>query len=180
MKSFFSLSVALLCSFLVFAQDSSQIRFTYGQQRVSDKEVALTITAHVVQSGVKLFPLQKSPEDLVYSQVLFDTSSQKYLKGAVTEKGDAKKEQDAALQAEVSFIGDSVQWIQEIHLDKTDSVVIRQPGRSSHFRCAGIFNTKEIFVGTFLAGTGRGLFGLANPLYLLHDTRNRELFYKTK
>lgn len=125
MKSFFSLSVALLCSFLVFAQDSSQIRFTYGQQRVSDKEVALTITAHVVQSGVKLFPLQKSPEDLVYSQVLFDTSSQKYLKGAVTEKGDAKKEQDAALQAEVSFIGDSVQWTQEIHLDKTDSVVIR-------------------------------------------------------
>lgn len=126
MKYFSSLCLVIFLSFgSVFAQDTSQIRFTYSQHRVNNQEVALTITAHVVQPGVKLFALQKSPEEAVYSHVVFDTTAQKYLKGAVSENGAVQKEKDATLQADVSVITDSVQWVQEVNLAQGDSAVFK-------------------------------------------------------
>ncbi|HUN03738.1 MAG TPA: protein-disulfide reductase, partial [Niabella sp.] len=88
MNKFFAVCL-LLFSFLIgSAQDSTHVRFSYNQKRINEKEVALTITAHTSGAGVKLFPLQKTQEDIVFSKVDFDSAASKFLKGNVEEKAN--------------------------------------------------------------------------------------------
>lgn len=123
-KLFFSL-LLFLSAFVIYAQDSAAIKFSYSQQRISDNEVALTITAKVAQPGVKLFAIQKTDEDPVYSLVHFDTSATRYLKDSVTEKGNIVKETDPLLQMEVQSVSDSVQWTQVVNIAANDSAIVK-------------------------------------------------------
>ena len=140
-KFLFSL-LYIFSFFAATAQDSSAIKFSYGQQRINDKEVSLTITAVVATPGAKLFALQSSPDDAVYSQVIFDSASSAYLKESVAEKGNIVSETDEILQLPVNFVSDSVQWVQTINLQAGDSVVIR--GKVAYmFKNGGEFPSAE-------------------------------------
>lgn len=121
-----------LCAFLMliflagntFSQDSSAVRFSYTSQRLNDKEVLLTINGKIA-SGVKLFAVQKSSDDIMYSSVHFDSSVQKLLKDSLLQKGLEQKVLNPQLQSEVHFFTDSVEWQQKINASPTDSFLVK-------------------------------------------------------
>lgn len=125
MNNFFSVCLLMLSFLMGSAQDSTHIKFSYNQKRINEKQVALTLTAHTLGAGVKLFPIQKNKEDLVFSKVDFDSAASKFLKGNIEEKANITKENDPVLQAEVPVISDSVQWIQHINLDANDTAIVK-------------------------------------------------------
>jgi thiol:disulfide interchange protein DsbD len=128
MKYFSTLSLILFLisfSFATYAQDSSIIKFSYNQQRLNDKEVALIITAKVAKPNVKLLALQKNADDAVYSKIDFDSAAIKYLEDSITQKGNIATETDTDLQSKIYFVSDSVQWMQIINIRAEDSAVIK-------------------------------------------------------
>lgn len=125
MKNLLFILFASLSALVSFSQDSSAVKFYYSQQRLNDKEVSLTITAKVTKPGVKLFALQKTPDEAVFSKVNFDSAATKYLKDSIAEKGNIVKEVDPVLQMNIQAVSDSVQWVQVINMADTDSAIIK-------------------------------------------------------
>ncbi|MGJ7029824.1 protein-disulfide reductase DsbD family protein [Niabella hirudinis] len=125
MKRILTIFPLLLAAFVVASQDSTKIKFTYGQERVNEKEIRLIITAHVTDPGIALYGLQTPQNKDVFSSVVFDTAAKAYLKDSVTEKGKPVQQTDAVLNAPVSFFRDSVKWVQLVTLGKGDSVVVK-------------------------------------------------------
>ena len=125
MKNLLFILFASLSTLVSFSQDSSAVKFYYSQQRLNDKEVSLTITAKVTKPGVKLFALQKTPDEAVFSKVNFDSAVTKYLKDSIAEKGNIVKEVDPVLQMNIQAVSDSVQWVQVINMADTDSAIIK-------------------------------------------------------
>ncbi len=125
MKRFIS---ACVCTIFFFApvrlqaQDTLPVSFRYSQTRLSDSVVQLNIIAKM-QVGIKLYALQQTENDALYSLIKFDTAATHLLIGAIKETGKPVVEKDAALAADVSFFTDSVQWQQNI--DAKDSLVIK-------------------------------------------------------
>jgi thiol:disulfide interchange protein DsbD len=119
---------SLLFSFFftvnAFSQDSSAVQFSYDYQRLNDSEIILNIKGKI-NSGIKLFSLQKSPEDVLYSSIQFDSSVKKILKDSISFKGNEKKAMDPSLQSEVHFFTDSVWWQQKISASLTDSFLLK-------------------------------------------------------
>lgn len=119
------------CAFLLllffagnaFSQDSL-IRFSYSSQRLNDSEVLLSIKGKI-EPGIKLFALQGSPDDIMYSSIQFDSSLQKIRKDSVLQKGNVQNTMDAQLQSEVHFFTDSVEWQQKISASLTDSFLVK-------------------------------------------------------
>lgn len=124
MNRLFFTIVLLVSSLFVFAQDSSHIKFNYNQKRINENEVELTITAHT-EPGVKFFALQKSPDDIAYSKIQFDSAASKYVKDSIIEKANIVKEKDAILQANMAVIADSVQWVQRVNINAKDTALIK-------------------------------------------------------
>jgi thiol:disulfide interchange protein len=119
------LSVCLLFSALfTSAADSTGVNLSYNKQRVNDTEVLLSIKA-VVSPGVKLYAIQKSEGDALYSTIEFDSSDTKYLSGKVIEKGASYSEKDSSVSAVVNYFRDSVLWQQRIKAKNTDIFVLR-------------------------------------------------------
>ena len=125
MKRFPVLLLLIFNAFIIHAQDSSAIIFSYTQQRINNNEVALTITAKVAKPGVKLFTLQKTADDPVFSKIQFDTAASPYIKDAVTEKGNVLIQTDPLLQMKVHTVADSIQWTQIVNIDAKDSAIIK-------------------------------------------------------
>lgn len=121
---------ALLGIFLLFfsatsySQDSSLVQFQYSTQRLNDSTVVLSIKGHFPKE-IKLYALQRSPDDALYSSVSFDSSEKKLLKGSVVEMGMARKAIDSSLQSEVHYFTDSVEWQQKISASPTDSFLVK-------------------------------------------------------
>jgi thiol:disulfide interchange protein DsbD len=119
---------SLLFSFFftvnAFSQDSSAVQFSYDYQRLNDSEIILNIKGKI-NSGIKLFSLQKSPEDVLYSSIQFDSSVKKILKDSIAFKGNEQKAIDPSLQSEVHFFSDSVQWQQKVSASLTDSFLLK-------------------------------------------------------
>jgi hypothetical protein len=85
MKKFIYIGLSLfltLIAFCVTANDSTDVKWQFEQQRVNEKEVVLTIKA-TVPEGVKLYGLQKTDNDALYSTISFDSAAKKYLAAAV-------------------------------------------------------------------------------------------------
>lgn len=120
------------CAFLLllffagnaFSQDSSAVQFYYNSQRLNDSEVVLSIKGKIAP-GIKLFALQKSPDDIMYSSIQFDSSLKKIHKDSILQKGNEQKKMDAQLQSEVHFFTDSVEWQQKISASLTDSFLVK-------------------------------------------------------
>ncbi|HEY8898530.1 MAG TPA: hypothetical protein VIM79_27065, partial [Niastella sp.] len=115
MKPFFTLLIGFLFSFTisVFAQDSNLVKFVYGYERLNDKEVLLTIRAHV-NGGHKLYSVNKVSDDALFSTVTFDSTVHSLLKGTLTEQGSIKSEKDTSIDGvEVKYTSDSLVWQQK-------------------------------------------------------------------
>jgi thiol:disulfide interchange protein len=108
----------------VFSQSSSAIKFSYSTQRINDSEVVLSIKG-AIPAGVKLFALQKSPGDIMYSSIHFDSSVSSRFKGSVFSKEKIQTKKDPALESTVRFFTDSVQWQQKIKASVTDSFLVK-------------------------------------------------------
>jgi hypothetical protein len=82
MRRFTRLCVFLFLLFFtknVFSQDSSAVKFNYNSQRVNDSEVVISIKGKI-NPGIRLFALQQSPGDVLYSSIQFDSSVKRLLK----------------------------------------------------------------------------------------------------
>ena len=107
-----------------FSQDSSAVNLSYDYQRSNDSEIIFNIHAKI-NPGIKLFALQHSPDDVLYSSIQFDSSAKKLLKDPITFKGNEQKAKDASVQSEVHFFTDSVEWQQKILASVTDSFLLK-------------------------------------------------------
>jgi thiol:disulfide interchange protein DsbD len=116
----------LFCFFLPtksFAQDSA-VKFDYSYQRLNDSEVVFNMAAKI-DPGIKLFGLQRSPDDVLYSSVHFDSSEKNKLQDSVFHKGNEQKALDPSLNSEVHFYTDSVVWKQKIAASPSDSFLLK-------------------------------------------------------
>ena len=126
-RFFASLWVLLFCFFLSpksFAQDSSAVKFSYNYQRINDSEVVFNIAAKI-NPGIKLFALQHSPSDVLYSSISFNPSQKKILRDSLFHKGDEQKAIDPSLNSEVHYYTDSVVWKQKVAASLSDSFLLK-------------------------------------------------------
>ena len=108
----------------VAAADTTDIRFEYKSERINDKEAMLSVIARL-SPGLKLYAMQQSDADVLYSTILFDTVAKKRYSGPVTEKGTKQSEHDTSVSAQIHFYTDSVIWQQKINLPENDSLLSR-------------------------------------------------------
>ncbi|HEY8658766.1 MAG TPA: cytochrome c biogenesis protein CcdA [Hanamia sp.] len=147
MNKFIKLYAFLLLVLLTgnaFSQDSSTIQFSYNAQRLNNNEVLLTIKGKIAP-GIKLFALQKSKDDIMYSSVHFDTSVQKLLNDSLIQNGTEQKALDTSLQSEVYFYTDSVEWQQKINASLTDSFLVKGKVNSMYQKGADYLPKEDEF-----------------------------------
>lgn len=147
MNKFIKLYASLLLVLLTgnaFSQDSSAIQFSYNAQRLNNNEVLLSIKGKIVP-GIKLFALQKSKDDLMYSSIHFDSSVQKLLNDSLIQKGIEQKAMDTSLQSEVYFYKDSVEWLQKINASLTDSFLVKGKVNSMYQKGADYLPKEDEF-----------------------------------
>lgn len=109
----------------LWAQDTTAVKLSFDQKRINKEEVVVTVTARVLKSGIHLFAIQKKTDDVVFSQVNFDSSVSKYLSGPIVEKGQVQQQNDPTLSVPVSYVTDSIQWEQNMKIPDTDTVLIK-------------------------------------------------------
>jgi thiol:disulfide interchange protein DsbD len=127
MGIFFKRMIAVqffLISLVAHANDSLAVHFIVDKASTSGGNTVVNIKAYVAE-GVKLYALQKSPGDALYSSIEFDSANLKYLVGSVDESGAVKKENDNAVGAPVNFFTDSVVWQQKLKMASTDSLLLK-------------------------------------------------------
>ncbi|HSN10385.1 MAG TPA: cytochrome c biogenesis protein CcdA [Hanamia sp.] len=122
--SLWALLFCLILSAKSFAQDSSAVKFNYGYQRLNDSEVVFNIAAKI-DKGIKLFALQRSPNDVLYSSISFDPSQKKILRDSLFHNGNEQMSKDASLNSEVHYYTDSVVWKQKIRASLSDSFLLK-------------------------------------------------------
>ena len=113
-----------LIAFSAWANDSTDVKLSFAQQRINENEVVLTIKATVPES-VKLYGLQKTENDALYSTITFDSSAEKYLTGSIVEQGMKHSMEDPSVEATVSYFSDSVLWLQKIKAGVGDSLLLK-------------------------------------------------------
>lgn len=136
--------ILIIFPFLLFAQEGGMVKLVYGKQRVDDSTVMLSFKAFV-KSGVKLYELQKSAEDVLYSEISFDSASSIYLKDTASSKGRLMSEMDNALDAETSFFLDSVEWQRPVRVMSSDSIVLKGSIRYMYKSGDNFLNGEETF-----------------------------------
>lgn len=105
-----------------FSQDSA-VRFKYSYERLNNDEVVLSIKGKIAP-GIKLFALQKSPDDILYSTLKFDPALDSRKQGEPAQKETAQKETNPEL-GELHFVTDSVEWQQVLKATPTDSFHVK-------------------------------------------------------
>ena len=105
-----------------FAQDSA-VKFKYSYERLNDEEVVLKIKGKI-SPGIKLFALQKSEDDILYSTLKFDESIVDRKKGDAIQQQEVQKETNPEL-GELYFLTDSVEWQQVLKASPTDSFLVK-------------------------------------------------------
>jgi thiol:disulfide interchange protein len=127
MKNFtrlFALFLFIFFSTNGCSQDSSAVKVSYDYVRANDSEIIFNIHAKI-NRGIKLFALQHSPDDLLYSSIQFDSSVKKFLKDSVSFKGNQQSATDPSLHSEVHFFTDSVEWQQKMSASLKDSFLVK-------------------------------------------------------
>jgi thiol:disulfide interchange protein DsbD len=108
----------------VFSQDTTGVNFSFTTHRINDSVVVISINGKI-NPGIKVYALQQSPDDALYSSIQFDSSVQNLLRSAVTQKGNEQSMMDTALQSEVHFFKDSLDWQQKIAASPSDSFLVK-------------------------------------------------------
>ena len=114
----------VLISLMAQANDSLSVHFLFDKKRTNDSQAIISIKAYI-PNGVKLYALQRSPDDALYTSIQFDSSCLKYLDGPVRENGAVKRENDNTLSASVNYITDSVTWGQRLNVGPDDSLLLK-------------------------------------------------------
>lgn len=142
LRSFGLLALFVCSSLFSFSQDTSPLKFTYKVERLNDKEVVFSIEGKI-PSGVKLYALQKHPDEIMYSTIQFDPAIKNHLLDSIFQKENILTETDAALESEVRFLIDSVKWQQKLSASPSDSFAIE--GTLSYmYKQGGEFIPKEV------------------------------------
>lgn len=115
----------LLISMGIYAQEGNKqdIQFTFGTERIDDSTVFLNVHA-AIDPGIKLFALQQSPGDFLFSALNFDSSINGRLRGEPLVKGDMQTATDPTLGAEITYFTDSVTWQQPLNAAVSDSFLV--------------------------------------------------------
>ncbi len=105
-----------------FAQDSA-VKFTYSYERINNDEVVLKIKGKI-SPGIKLFALQKSEDEILFSTLKFEASLTDRKKGDPTQAQEVQKETNPEL-GELRFLTDSLEWQQILNATPTDSFLVK-------------------------------------------------------
>lgn len=116
--------VVMLLHIPAQAQDTANIQLHYAQQRLNDSEVALKIN-YAILPGIKLYALQTTDADVLYSSLEFDSSITSKLDGNIAEHGKVQNGIDESLNSKVYFFTDSGYWQQKIKAALNDSFAIK-------------------------------------------------------
>lgn len=108
----------------VLSQDTLPVSFRFDKERISSKEVVLKIHGQV-KRGTKLYAIQKSPDDPLFSAITFDSASAKYISGSIGEEGKVQTMKDEAVEANVRYVTDSIVWQQKVNVSDSDSAVLK-------------------------------------------------------
>ncbi len=125
-----NLFLAFLCMVITFcakqtkAQDTLPVKLSFEKERINKSELTLKIKATLLP-GIKLYSLQKSKDDVLYSTISFDSSSHSSIVSQFTESPNSKEEKDSILDARVYYFLDSASWQQTIKAAQTDSFVLK-------------------------------------------------------
>ena len=127
MKKFLYAGLPLCMVFFaitVKAGDSTGIKWTFAKERLNGGEVTVSIKAFI-PAGLKLYALQTSEADALYSTVSFDSVARKYALDSLLEKGQIRMENEAAVNATVNYYTDSALWQQVLKIDADDEVLVK-------------------------------------------------------
>jgi thiol:disulfide interchange protein DsbD len=151
-------------------------------ERLNDSTVRLYFDVKA-SSGIRIYRLPEG-QDVLYSEIDFDSTSVGYVKGKPTSVSQPLRERDAALGEMTAFHQDSVRWQQDIRLGSSDIVVLKGELRYMYKRGDEFLNGSETFrfeiapipgagdaspVGgrslwwIFIAAFGGGLLALLTP-----------------
>ena len=114
----------LFISCNAFSQDTTGVNFSYSTNRISDSIVVISLKGKI-SPGIKVFALQETPDDALYSTIQFDSSVRKLLRDSVIQKGNDERIMDTTLQSEVHFFKDSVDWQQKVFASPSDSFLVK-------------------------------------------------------
>jgi thiol:disulfide interchange protein len=123
-KFFYILFGILLVAGGVHATDSTGITLQVTTERLNEKDVRLTLKA-TLAPDVKLYALEGTGNNTLYSTISFDTVLHPFLNGVIEEKGTRHTENDATVSSRVSYFTDSVQWQQKLTIGPSDSIQVK-------------------------------------------------------
>jgi len=104
------------------AQENPEVGFS--KKRLNDSTVRLDFRVKA-KPGTRIYRLSDGGQDVLYSEIAFDSASKRYVSVKPSVQGELLQEQDDALGTMTYFHRDSVVWRQDITLLSSDSVVLR-------------------------------------------------------
>jgi thiol:disulfide interchange protein DsbD len=117
-------SLFLLLNIHSVAQEGFPVKVSFGKQRSTDSTVILSFKAYL-GPGIRLYDVQRSAEDALYSEISYDSSFLRYFPDSIRTKGKPIVERDRDLNADVTYFKDSVEWSQVGRISSSDSLVIK-------------------------------------------------------
>ncbi len=134
---------------LIAAGISANIRAQHApvvsvdKARLNDSTVRLQFDVKAAP-GTRIYRLPEG-QDVLYSEIEFDSTSRAYLKGKPSSEVEPKQERDEALEAQTFFHPDSVRWFQDVRISSSDSVVLKGELRFMYKRGDEFLNGAETF-----------------------------------
>ena len=123
------------------AQDAPVV--SVDKARLNDSTVRLQFDVKAAP-GTRIYRLPEG-QDVLYSEIEFDSTSRAYLKGKPSSEVEPKQERDEALEAQTFFHPDSVRWFQDVSISSADSVVLKGELRFMYKRGDEFLNGAEAF-----------------------------------
>lgn len=117
------LGVLMISQSVVKAQSNTPVQLSFETRHINDTTASLEIHAKIAP-GIKLYNLQNSGNEVIYSSVQFDSGVRNKLMGKPGFTGKLQKEKDPLLESEVEFFTDSVTWSQPLKATAKDSFLV--------------------------------------------------------
>jgi len=142
----------LWVSLYSYSQEKDSIQLKTSQERLGDSTVRLIFSV-AMPAGARLFDLQQTAEDPVYSEISFDSSALPLFRQKPIAPTPPAKAKDAALGAEVRYYSDSVTWVQDAEIPVGDSLVIKGTLRYMYQQGEAFLNGEKSFTFFIRKGT---------------------------
>ena len=122
----FSLSlIGLLIWFATTAQEIKPVEFSFTGGRDAKGQAFIDIKAKLADS-IQLFSVKKKTlDDAFISSIEFDSSSKRFIKDSIEEKGSLTSATDATSGGVINYFKDSITWHQPINIPSKDSGLVK-------------------------------------------------------